>query len=130
MGKISITKIVYVEDDKDMVELVTTILNKRGFKIIGVTDSTKALTIIKKEKPTLILLDLMLPVIDGWEIYQKLKKNQETKNIPVVIITAKTETIDKILGLKVAKADGYICKPFRLQELIESIDSLIPQKPA
>ncbi len=130
MGKISITKIIYVEDDKDMVELVTTILNKRGFKVIGVTDSTKALTIIKKEKPTLILLDLMLPVIDGWEIYQKLKKNQETKNIPVVIITAKTETIDKILGLKVAKADGYICKPFRLQELIESVDSLIPQKPA
>jgi DNA-binding response OmpR family regulator len=129
MSKINLTKIVYVEDDRDMVELVTTILNKRGFKIIGVTDSTKALTVIKKEKPAMILLDLMLPVIDGWEIYQKLKKNQDTKSIPVIIITAKTETIDRILGLKIAKADGYICKPFRLQELIESIESSLPEKP-
>ncbi len=128
MTKINLPKIVYVEDDKDMVELVATILNKRGFKVIGITDSTKALTIIQKEKPKVILLDLMLPVMDGWDIYRKLKKNQSTNSIPVIIITAKTETIDRFLGLNIAKADGYICKPFRLQELLDSIESLLPKK--
>jgi len=99
-------KIVYVEDDQDTINLVSLILNRHGFQLIGVTDSKNSLELISAEKPDLVLLDLMMPEIDGWEIFRQLKKKPETKNIPVIIITAKAQPIDKVLGLQIAKVDG------------------------
>jgi len=77
------------------------------------------------EPPDLILLDLMMPDIEGWEVFQQIKANEATSNIPVIVITARAQPIDRVLGIHVAKVEEYICKPFRPQELLDSIDRVM-----
>lgn len=122
------TAVVYIEDDPELVELVSLILNRQGFEIRTALDGKYGLDLITNEPPDLILLDLMMPGMDGWEVYNQLKSENKTHDIPVIIITAKAQPIDKVLGLSVAKVDAYISKPFKPQELIESIDLLLKQK--
>ncbi|MBE0699108.1 MAG: response regulator, partial [Anaerolineaceae bacterium] len=101
------------------------ILGRRGFQVKGAHGGHSGLELIFKDPPNLILLDLMMPGMDGWEVYQQLKANEETRSIPVIIITAKAQAIDRVLGLHIAKVDDYIAKPFRPQELVESIDRVL-----
>ncbi len=122
-------KIVYIEDDPEMIDLVTLILNRRGYQVKGANGGRQGLDVIRTEKPDLILLDLMMPDIDGWDVYQQLKANEATRNIPVIIITAKAQAIDRVLGLHIAKVDDYISKPFRPQELLDSIESVLNRQP-
>lgn len=117
--------IVYIEDDPEMIDLVSMILSRRGFEVKGVQGGQAGLNYINTENPDLILLDLMMPDVDGWDIYQQMKSREETRNIPVIIITAKAQAIDKVLGLQIAKANDYICKPFRPQELLDSVDKVL-----
>jgi DNA-binding response OmpR family regulator len=70
----------------------------------------------------------MMPVMDGWEVYQQMKADESTRNIPVIVVTAKAQNIDKVLGLHIAKVDDYIAKPFSPQELLESVEKVIGQK--
>jgi len=114
-------RILYVEDEKEMIELTRIVLEREGFDMIGVVGGAKGLEAIKREKPDLVLLDLMMPDVDGWEVYRQMKADQELADIPVIIITARTQSIDKVLGLKVAKVADYITKPFGPGELVESI---------
>jgi DNA-binding response OmpR family regulator len=86
------------------------------------------LDFVHQQLPDLILLDLMMPDLDGWDVYQQLKSEDETKDVPVIVITAKTQTIDKVLGLHIAKVDDYISKPFRPQELLDSIEKVFASK--
>jgi len=117
--------IIYIEDDPEMIDLVGMILGRRGFQINGSPGGRKGLDQIIADPPDLILLDLMMPDMDGWDVYQQLKSNQITKNIPVIVITAKAQAIDKVLGLHIAKVDDYITKPFRPQELLDSVDHVL-----
>ncbi len=78
--------------------------------------------------PDLVLLDLMMPDMDGWEVYQQMKADQTTRNIPVIVVTAKAQNIDKVLGLHIAKVDDYIAKPFGPQELMDSVERILGQK--
>jgi two-component system response regulator VicR len=118
-------RIIYLEDDIDTQNLVNLILSRKGFEVIGVSGSQEGMNLIAKELPDLVLLDLMLPEIDGWEVYRHLKKNKKTKDIPVIIITAKAQPIDKVLGLQIAKVDDYLCKPFAPEELLESVQRVL-----
>ena len=120
--------IVYIEDDIEMIDLVTLILNRRGYQVKGAHGGREGLDLVQKEPPDLILLDLMMPDLDGWDLYQQLKANDTTKDIPVIIITAKAQAIDRVLGLHIAKVEDYISKPFRPQELIESIEKVLTAK--
>jgi two-component system, OmpR family, response regulator VicR len=120
--------IVYIEDDTEMIDLVTLILNRRGYLVKGAHGGRQGLDLVQKEPPDLILLDLMMPDLDGWDLYQQLKANEATKDIPVIIITAKAQPIDRVLGLHIAKVEDYISKPFRPQELIESIEKVLTSK--
>ena len=117
--------VVYIEDDLEMIDLVTLILNRRGFQVHGAHGGRNGLDLVNKEIPDLVLLDLMMPGMDGWEVFQQIKANDKTRHIPVIIITAKAQDIDRVLGLHIAKVDDYICKPFRPQELIESIEKVL-----
>jgi len=72
-----------------------------------------------------VLLDLMMPDMDGWEVYQQMKADEGLRDIPVVVVTAKAQSIDKVLGLHIAKVDDYITKPFGPQELLESVEKII-----
>jgi DNA-binding response OmpR family regulator len=118
-------KIIYIEDDLEMIDLVKMILNRRGYEIIGAHGGQRGLDLIESQNPDIILLDLMMPDVDGWEVYHQIKSNEKTQKIPVVIITAKAQPIDRVLGLQIAKVDDYISKPFRPQELINSIEKLL-----
>jgi two-component system response regulator VicR len=120
-------KILYIEDDPEMIDLVSLILNRQGYQVSGANGGREGLEVVKKSAPDLILLDLMMPDIDGWDVYQQLKAEETTRNIPVIVITAKAQTIDRVLGLQIAKVDDYISKPFRPAELISSIQHITNQ---
>jgi DNA-binding response OmpR family regulator len=122
--------ILYIEDDPGMIDLVTTILTRRGYKITGASGGHQGLKVLQAmaEKPDLVLLDLMMPDMDGWEVYQHIKGDEATKNIPVIIVTAKAQNIDKVLGLQIAKADDYVTKPFGPQDLVSSIEKVLSAK--
>ncbi len=123
-------RLVYVEDDAEMIELVRLILGRRGFKVIGAEGGWEGLETMRREKPDLVLLDLMMPDLDGWEVFQQMKADENLKNIPVIVITAKAQTIDRVLGLHIAKVDDYISKPFSPPELIASVERVLAKKEA
>lgn len=124
------TRVVYVEDDPEMIDLVALILNRRGFEVKGANGGRLGLETVLQEKPDLVLLDLMMPDMDGWDVYQQLKAHEDTRQIPVIVITAKAQAIDRVLGLHIAKVDDYISKPFRPQDLLESIDRVMTARSA
>jgi DNA-binding response OmpR family regulator len=80
---------------------------------------------VRETLPDLVLLDLMMPDMDGWEVYQQMKADESTRHIPVIVVTAKAQNIDKVLGLHIAKVDDYIAKPFSPQELLNSVDKIL-----
>ena len=118
-------KIVYIEDDLEMTYLMKMILERRGYEIISTNNGLEGFDLVISENPDIILLDLMMPDIDGWDIYHQLKSSDQTEKIPVVVISAKAQPIDKVLGLQVAKVNNYIAKPFKPQELIEVIENIL-----
>ena len=113
-------KILVVEDDKDLISLIKFNLKSEGLIVLLSSNGEEGLFTAKEEKPDLILLDWMLPILSGIEVLQRLKNNKDTKSIPVIFITAKGEENDKIRGLN-SGADDYIVKPFSTKELIARI---------
>jgi two-component system response regulator VicR len=120
--------ILCIEDEAEMIDLIRLILTRRGFDVRGANGGKEGLEIIRRDHPDLILLDLMMPDMDGWEVYQQMKADESTKDIPVIVVTAKAQSIDKVLGLHIAKVDDYIAKPFSPQELMESVDSVLSRQ--
>ncbi len=118
-------RVIYFEDDNDMVELVRIILGREGYHVEGIAEGQAGIKAVQQNSPDVVLLDLMLPDMDGWEIYKQLKHDELTADIPVIVITAKAQSIDKVLGLEIAKVDDYISKPFRPDELVERIKEVL-----
>ena len=118
-------RVVCIEDEPEMIDLVRLILGRKGFEVIGANGGVEGLEAVRREKPDLVLLDLMMPDMDGWEVYQQMKADPDLRAIPVVVVTAKAQSIDKVLGLHIAKVDDYITKPFGPQELLESIAKIL-----
>lgn len=123
-------KVVCVEDEAEIIDLIRLILGRKGFDLTGAAGGLEGLEAIRRVKPDLVLLDLMMPDMDGWEVYQQMKADPELKNIPVIVVTAKAQSIDKILGLHIAKVDDYVTKPFGPQELLQSVERVLSAKTA
>jgi DNA-binding response OmpR family regulator len=117
--------IVCIEDEPEMIDLVKLILGRKGFELVGAVGGREGIETVRRVKPNLVLLDLMMPEMDGWEVYQQMKADEELKHIPVIVVTAKAQSIDKVLGLHIAKVDDYITKPFGPQELIQSVNKVL-----
>ena len=117
-------KIVVIEDEVDILEVINYNLLKEGFDVCSALDGEEGLALIKKEVPDLVLLDLMLPGLDGIEICRKLKTDYSTRSIPIIMVTAKGEESDIVLGLGMG-ADDYMVKPFRPRELMARIRSVL-----
>jgi len=118
-------RLIYIEDEEEMIDLVSLVLGRRGYEVHGANGGRQGLELVRRELPDLILLDLMMPDMDGWDVYHHLKAEDETRDIPVIIVTAKAQSIDKVLGLHIAKVDDYISKPFSPQELLDSVDRIL-----
>jgi DNA-binding response OmpR family regulator len=125
MAETDVKRVVCVEDEPEMIDLIRLILSRKGFEVLGANGGKEGLSMIKEQKPDLVLLDLMMPDLDGWEVYQQMKADKETTDIPVIVVTAKAQSIDKVLGLHIAKVEDYISKPFSPQELIDSVDQVL-----
>lgn len=117
-------KILIVEDEKDIVKMLEYNLKKEGFRTLSASDGEDAIGLANREHPDLILLDLMLPGIDGLEVCKELKKDYKTAKTPIIMLTAKSQESDKVVGLELG-ADDYITKPFRPRELVARIKAVL-----
>ena len=128
MNTATVKRIVCIEDEPEMIDLIQLILNRRGFDVHGAPGGKEGLSLVREMLPDLVLLDLMMPDMDGWEVYQQMKADESTRDIPVIVVTAKAQNIDKVLGLHIAKVDDYIAKPFSPQELMDSVEKILGQR--
>lgn len=124
-----VKKIVYVEDELEMIDLVKLILSRKGYEVIGAAGGREGLDTIREVIPDLVLLDLMMPDIEGWDVYQQMRAEEATRHIPVIVVTAKAQNIDKVLGLHIAKVNDYISKPFSPQDLVASVERVLAEAP-
>jgi DNA-binding response OmpR family regulator len=121
---VSRRKIVIIEDEPDILEVLSYNLRREGFEVLTASDGNQGLTLVKREQPDLVLLDLMLPGIDGVEICTSIKKNPQTQNTLLIMVTAKGEESDIVLGLGVG-ADDYVTKPFSPKELVARVKAVL-----
>ena len=117
-------KILVVDDEQVLVETLVYNLEQAGYQVITVSDGASALEAARCETPDLIILDLMLPGIDGLEVCRQLRSETSSATIPILILTAKDEEIDKVVGLEVG-ADDYVTKPFGRRELLSRVRALL-----
>ena len=117
-------KVLIVDDEKDIVDLVAYNLEKEGHEVLKAYDGERAMQIVRSKAPDLVVLDLMLPGIQGLEVCKRLRQDPPTALIPIIMLTAKGDEIDKILGLEVG-ADDYITKPFSVKELMARVKALL-----
>lgn len=121
-------RILCIEDESEMIDLIRIILSRKGFEVEGASGGEEGLKKIHAQKPDLVLLDLMMPDMDGWEVYQQMKADEKTRGIPVIVVTAKAQSIDKVLGLQIAKVDDYIAKPFSPEDLLSSVERVLEKQ--
>jgi len=117
-------KILVVEDEKDMTETLAFRLESNDYEVVKAYDGQEALEKVRKEKPDLIILDLMLPKIDGYKVCRMLKFDEKYKSIPIIMLTARAQETDKKMGEEVG-ADAYITKPFESRDLLEKIKRFV-----
>lgn len=117
--------IAYIEDDSDMIDLVSLILNKHGYRVAGFSDSREILPRLDSVQPELILLDLMMPHVDGIEVYEEIKSREGMDEIPIVIISAMKRAVDEIKQGGWMKVEACLVKPFTINELVGTVDRII-----
>jgi DNA-binding response OmpR family regulator len=114
------TRILAVDDEPHILKLVSFSLTSKGFEVIEASDGLTAVELAEREQPDLILLDVMMPVLDGYEACRRIKANPATKDIPIVMLSAKSQKAEQAVGLEAGALD-YICKPFTPKDLVEQV---------
>jgi len=120
-------RILIVEDEESLLKLESILLSSRGYQITGVKDGLAALKALAENSFDLVLLDIMMPGIDGFEVCRRIRGNPQTREIPVVMLTAKKSAADQARGLEVG-ADAYITKPFKSIKIMDMIESLLAKR--
>jgi two-component system alkaline phosphatase synthesis response regulator PhoP len=118
------TRVLVVEDEPDVAELIRYNLQKEGWEVVPATNGADALRRAQEARPDLILLDIMIPHLNGWEVCRRLKQDPETHGVPVIMLTGRVDEGDKVLGFELG-ADDYVTKPFSLRELIARVRAVI-----
>jgi DNA-binding response OmpR family regulator len=121
-------KILVVDDEDDILHFLEMVLREKGYQVTTASGGHEALTRAQIDKPDLVLLDIMMPQMDGWEVLKLLRVDEETRRIPVAMLSARTEAKDRVQGLQEGAID-YICKPFSLTELLGKIEAIFVQTP-
>jgi phosphate regulon transcriptional regulator PhoB len=117
-------KILVADDEKDIVALVSFNLDREGFAVSRAYDGQKAWEMVNAEKPDLVILDLMMPGLSGMEVCARLRRQETTASLPIIMLTAKSDPVDKILGLEIG-ADDYLTKPFHVRELVARVRAVL-----
>ena len=117
----NVEKILVVDDDLNICELLRLYLTKEGYSVVIANDGVSAVTMFQEERPNLVLLDIMLPKLDGWQVCREIRKFSET---PIIMLTAKGEVFDRVLGLELG-ADDYVVKPFDTKEIVARIKAVL-----
>jgi DNA-binding response OmpR family regulator len=117
-------KILVVDDEEDILHFLELVLGEKGYQVVTASGGHEALTRAQIERPDLVLLDIMMPQMDGWEVLKLLRVDAATADIPVAMLSARTEAKDRVQGLQEGAID-YICKPFSLQELVDKIEAAL-----
>ena len=120
-------KVLVIEDDKDIADLVKLVLETERFEVESVLDPETAYDKAKSYAPDVILLDLLMPKMDGWAVFRKIRQDQSLSDVPIAILTAKSQQVDQMVG-RIMNADAYITKPFGKQELIDKTYELIRKR--
>lgn len=118
-------RILSIEDDPEMSTLIQLIFQRRGHHVIGVRRGELGLEFVKSLKPDVLLLDLMLPDIDGWELYRQMKHDRELSKVPIIIVSARSEAQDAAKGFQVIDNDRFIEKPFEIKALVEAVNTAL-----
>jgi two-component system response regulator VicR len=121
-------RILIVEDDEDIAELVRLVLETDGHEVRACLDPELAYKEAKEYRPDAILVDLLMPRMDGWAVFKMIRSDPEFERIPIAILTAKSQEFDAMVGLHVMKADAYITKPFGKQELLDKTNELLAKR--
>ncbi len=119
-------KILIVDDEKNIVDIIAFNLNKEGFDVVCAYDGEEGLGLVYKENPELIILDIMMPKMDGFEVCKEIRKTLET---PIIMLTARAEEVDKVMGLELG-ADDYVTKPFSVKELLARVKANLRRQPS
>jgi two-component system alkaline phosphatase synthesis response regulator PhoP len=117
-------RVLVVEDERDVAELIRYTLDREGFEVVVATNGADALREARDSRPDLVLLDLMLPLVNGWELCRRLKQDPATGALPVIMLTARSEEGDKVLGFELG-ADDYVTKPFSTRELVARVRAVV-----
>ena len=126
MNDTNTKQILCIEDEPEMIDLIRLILGRRGFEVVGAAGGKEGLEKVRQQLPDLVLLDLMMPDMDGWDVFRKIKADPETHDIPVIVITSKTQSIDRVPGLYIARVEDYLTKPYGPAELLKSVAKVLP----
>ncbi len=118
------TNVLIVDDEKDLVDLVRYHLEKEGFQCLQASDGLTALRLAQEQRPDLLVLDLMLPGLDGLEICRQLRRDPMTASLPIIMLTAKAAEVDRVVGLEIG-ADDYLVKPFSPRELVARVKAIL-----
>src|SRR5581483_6992190 len=124
MGSSLHRPILIVEDDHKTASILSLYLQKEGFETVEAYDGMAALSLIKKHRPSFILLDLMIPYLDGIELCKRVRQNAQDSNVPIMMVTAKVEEVDRLIGLSIG-ADDYVVKPFSPREVVARVKTIL-----
>ena len=122
--------ILYIDDEAGMVELVQLVMQKEGMTVQGASSGNEGLAIMHKSPPKIVLLDIMMPDMDGWEVYQQIRADAALKDIPVIIVTVRSNRLEEIIAKLRAGVDGYITKPFNPSQLREAVKEVLSKTSA
>jgi CheY-like chemotaxis protein len=123
-------RVVCIEDEQDVIDLMRLILERQGFEFIEAHGALEGMETVERLKPDLVLLDLMMPSIDGWEVYDHLRQNPATQAIPIVVVTARTQHDPRVTEMRVANSEYLVTKPFGPSQLVETIDRVLRKSSA
>jgi len=121
-------KILCVEDEPQMIDLIRLILETRGYQVMAAQGGPEGLEMMRSERPDLVLLDIMMPDMDGGDVRHHMKQDPELSQIPVIVVTAKAAPIDKVLWMNVAQVDDYVTKPFGMEDLLTSVERVLARR--
>lgn len=117
--------ILYIEDERPVLELVRHAFRLAGYDIAGATSGRQGLEMLRQQKPKVLLLDLMMPDFNGWDVYRAMKEDEELAHIPVVVLTAKIPTRDRVIIDGLPPVDDYITKPFDVERLVHAVENFL-----